>query len=519
MTPKEQTRLQVLTSLLAEHTTLDQAATLMSVSPRHTRRILAAYRESGAGALAHGHRGRKPANAIPEATRSRLVHLARTTYEGANHSHLSELLAEREGIVIGRTTLRRILVSAGLNSPRRRRPPKHRVRRQRMPREGMLIQLDGSYHRWLGDDRPQFTLLFAVDDATGAVAGALFCDHEDTSSYFLLMQGLLRRRGIPLALYTDRHSVFKHRPEYQPAGTPTQFGRAMEELGIQMIFALSPQAKGRVERTAGTFQDRLITELRLAGATTALQARAVLKQFLPRFNRRFGVPAQCPEPAFRPLQPDLHLEQVLCFKHRRRVARDNTVKYQRHTLQLLPGQQRRSYAGAVVVVLEGMDGQLPVQHEGCIIAAQEAPPSPGFLRSANGASPSAPIPSSGPDGLAEPSATTVDPLRTLTDEEDNHRAAIGNACVAGLQVAPSPRKPTFLQRERWKAVQQAKLQGMSIRGMARELGIHRNTVRKYIDAASPPARRAPIASTTAPSDTIADYTGDISGEHLDGHLS
>ena len=335
MTPKEQTRLQVLNSLLVEHMTLDQAATLMGVSPRHTRRILVDYRKNGAASLAHGHRGRKPANAIPEATRSRVVHLARTVYEGANHTHLSELLSEREGLDMGRTTLRRILVNAGLSSPRRRRPPKHRVRRQRMPREGMLIQMDGSYHRWLGEDGPQFTILFAVDDATGCVVNALFCDHEDTSSYFLLMQGLLRRRGIPLALYTDRHPVFKHKSEYQPAGTPTQFGRAMEELGIQLIFAMSPQAKGRVERTAGTFQDRLITELRLAGATTLEQAKAVLKQFLPRFDRRFGVPTQCLEPAFRPLQRDLPLEQVLCFKHRRRVARDNTVKYQRHTLQLL----------------------------------------------------------------------------------------------------------------------------------------------------------------------------------------
>ena len=144
---------------------------------------------------------------------------------------------------MGRTTLRRILVNAGLSSPRRRRPPKHRVRRQRMPREGMLIQLDGSYHRWLGEGGPQFTILLAVDDATGCVVNALFCDHEDTGSYFLLMQGLLRRFGIPLALYTDRHAVFKHRSEYQPAGTPTQFGRAMEELGVQVIFALSPQAK------------------------------------------------------------------------------------------------------------------------------------------------------------------------------------------------------------------------------------------------------------------------------------
>ena len=201
--------------------------------------------------------------------------------------------------------------------------------------------MDGSYHRWLGGQAPPFTLLIAVDDATGTVVDALFCEQEDTSSYFLLMQGLLRRRGIPLALYSDRHPVFKHKSEYQPAGTPTQFGRAMEELGIQLIFAMSPQAKGRVERTAGTFQDRLITELRLAGATTLEQAKAVLKQFLPRFDRRFGVPTQCPEPAFRPLQRDLPLEQVLCFKHRRRVARDNTVKYQRHTLQLLPDSKRR----------------------------------------------------------------------------------------------------------------------------------------------------------------------------------
>ena len=244
MTAKEQTRLQVLNSLLAEHMTLYQAATLMGVSQRHTRRILADYRRNGAASLAHGHRGRKPANAIPETIRRRVVHLARTVYEGANHTHLSELLSEREGLDMGRTTLRRILVNAGLSSPRRRRPPKHRVRRQRMPREGMLVQLDGSYHRWLGEDGPQFTILFAVDDATGCVLNALFCDHENTSSYFLLMQGLIRRRGIPLALYTDRHAVFKHRSEHQPAGTPTQFGRAMEEMGTQLIFALSPQAKG-----------------------------------------------------------------------------------------------------------------------------------------------------------------------------------------------------------------------------------------------------------------------------------
>lgn len=401
LTPREQSRLQVLNNLLAEQITLDQAAELMGITTRHTRRILEAYRRNGAAALAHGLRGHKPANAVPEAIRGRVVHLAGTIYQGVNHSHLSELLGEREGIDMGRSTLRRILVNAGLASPRGRRPPKHRVRRQRMPQEGMLIQLDGSYHRWLGDLSPPFTLLLAVDDATGAVADALFCEHEDSLNYFLLLQGLIRRQGLPLALYTDRHPVFKHKLDRQP----TQFARAMEELGIQMIFALSPQAKGRVERTAGTFQDRLITELRLAGATTVEEATAVLKQFLPRFNRRFQVPAHCSDSAFQSLPPDLRLRQVLCFKHKRRVARDNTVKFHRHTLQLLPGRQRRSYAGATVLVLHGLDGRLSLQHEGRIIAAQTAPASPRSLRNGIRPAPGDAIPSVEPqDGsqLREP---------------------------------------------------------------------------------------------------------------------
>ena len=501
MTPKEQTRLQVLSSLLAEQIALDQAAELMGVTSRHTRRILAAYREHGAAALAHGHRGRRPVNATPEALVVDVAHLARTRYAGVNHTHLAELLAEREGIHIGRTTLRRILLDAGLSSPRRRRPPKHRVRRQRMPRAGMLIQLDGSYHPWLGDQAPPFTLLLAVDDATGQVVSALFCEHEDARSYFLLIRALVEHRGVPVALYTDRHAVFKHTPgPGLPAG-PTQFSRAMDEMGTQMIFALSPQAKGRVERAAGTFQDRLITELRLAGATTMKQAKTVLKQFLPRYNRRFQVPAQCPDPAFRPLPPDLHLGQVLCFKHKRRVARDNTVKFQRHTLQLLPDRHRRSYAGAAVVVLHGLDGRLSLQHEGRIIAVQEAPPSPGSLR--NGIKPSSGDARQSPDpkGLSEPRETAPDPL-TMVAAANGHGSVIDDEDVVSMTVTTSPRRPTFLQQARWDAVQKAKLEGMSIRKMARELGLHRDTVRRYIDTETPPTRRSPATLPASTSDTI-----------------
>ena len=241
---REQTRLQVLNSLLADHMTTDQAATLMGVSERHARRLLAAYRKEGAAALAHGNRGCRPANTTPDSLATDVVLLARTRYAGVNHTHLSELLREREGIDIGRNTLRKILTDAGVSSPRGRRPPKHRVRRQRMPREGMLLQVDGSYHRWLGEDGPQFTLLLAVDDATGIVVNALFCELENTRSYFQLIEGLIRSYGIQLALYADRHAVFKHTPPSETASAPTQFSRAMDELGIQLIFARSPQAKG-----------------------------------------------------------------------------------------------------------------------------------------------------------------------------------------------------------------------------------------------------------------------------------
>ena len=228
-----------------------------------------------------------------------------------------------------------------------------------------------------------------------------------------------------------------------------------------------------------------------------------MQQFLPRFNRRFGVPARCPEPAFRPLQRDLPVEQVLCFKHRRRVARDNTVKYYRHTLQLLPSQQRRSYAGAVVVVLEGLDGRLSLQHEGRIIASQEAPPSPASLRSCNETSPAATIPA--PQLSSKPSVTALElPSEKSDQEEAAHAAAIDDPDVAGLRVVASPRRPTFLQQERWKAVQEAKRRGLSIRGMARDLGIHRDTVRRYIDADSPPTRPTPATHPAATSDTIAD---------------
>ena len=475
---KEQARLQILNGLLSEHMTVDQAAMLMGVSTRHTRRILAAYTEEGAAALAHGHRGRRAPNTTPDSIRAEVLSLARTTYSGVNHTHLSELLRERDGIDIARNTLRRILVGAGVNSPRRRRPPKHRVRRQRMPREGMLIQIDGSYHRWLGEDGPQFMLLLAVDDATGKVVSALFCEYENTRDYLVLMRGLIERHGVPIALYTDRHPVFKHVPGTGAPSAPTQFSRAMDEFGIQMIYALSPQAKGRVERAAGTFQDRLVTELRLAGATTIEDAGVVLRDFLPHFNERFGVSAPESEVAYRPVDKEKCLDRVLCFRHSRKVAKGNTVRYRRSTLQLLPGMERPTYAGVKVDVLEGLNGQLIVEHEGQLIPSQEAPPRPNILRGVNGYPSHAPPYRNGLGSRWERVLASLD--RERAEENDrNHDSG----------AARARRKPTPKQIARWEAVHTAKRRGLSIRAITRETGIHRKTVRKYLKADSPPMNR------------------------------
>ena len=201
------------------------------------------------------------------------------------------------------------------------------------------------------------------------------------------------------------------------------------------------------------------------------------------------------------MPPDLHLGQVLCFKHKRRVARDNAVKFQRHTLQLLPDRQRRSYVGAAVVVLHGLDGRLSLQHEGRIIAAQEAPPSPGPLR--NGIKPSSGDASQSPDpkGLSQPRETAPDPL-IMVAAANGHGSVIDDADVVSMTVTTSPRRSTFLQQARWDAVQKAKLEGMSIRKMARELGLHRDTVRRYSDAETPPTRRSPATLPASTSDTI-----------------
>ena len=240
---------------------------------------------------------------------------------------------------------------------------------------------------------------------------------------------------------------------------------------------------------------RLVTELRLAGATTIDDANRVLDDFLPRFNERFGVPSRHAETAYRVLEPGMCLDTVLCLKYRRRVGRDNTVKYRWRTLQLLPDRGRPSYAGSVVDVLEGLDGRLAVQHEGRIVASQEAPPRPSILRSFDTRTVHTTVPSRHTNGVIRRSEDEVASMGTMLEVDKLRDDADRNgAARVRKTVTPRSRKPTPLQTARWKAVQKAKRKGLSIRGIARELGIHRETVRKYMHAESPPMSLARATS-------------------------
>ena len=388
----EQGRLQALNLVLEGQMEVAEAASVLGLSERHAWRILAAYKKEGAVALAHGNRGCRPANATSEEIRQRVITLARTQYAGLNHTHLTELLAEREALTLSRSTVRNILVGAGLGSSRHRRSPRHRCRRERMPQEGVLVQMDGSYHDWLEGRRPWITLLLSVDDATGTVPYALFREEEDTGGYFRLLWGILQSRGVPLAVYTDRHSVFQPpRRSYESLDESlvkgrglTQVARALCELGVCQVFARSPEAKGRIERMNGTFQDRLVSELRMAGASTLGDANKILWKFLPGFNQRFGVPPAQTESAYRPINMAQDPAAILCFKHECKVARDNTVKHKSRTLQLLPEAEHPSYSGVRAEIQERLDGNIVVCYQGRVIPTREAPPRPNILSSGNG---------------------------------------------------------------------------------------------------------------------------------------
>jgi transposase len=373
---KSKKRDSIFQDLDSHRMTAVEAAQSLGITERQVWRLLAAFRLEGRDAVIHGNRGRMPIQTLSPEIRQRIIELAQTKYSGFNQTHFAEKLRDVEKIMVSRPTVWRILLEAGIRSPQRHRRPKHRSRRERRPRAGMMLQVDGSNHDWMEGRGPQLTLLGAVDDATGEVVGALFRKEEDTHGYMLLLHEIVVQRGIPLAIYADQHSIFIHTAseketiDEQLAGqrTPTQLGRVLDDLAIELITALSPQAKGRVERVWGTFQDRLVSEFRLAGISTRDEANQFLQTYLPTYNAKFARSPAETDNAYRPLPAKLDLSVIFSFQYSRVVANDNTVRVGATTMQIPENAERSSYAKAKTLFCVGIDGSTFVLHNGRRIA-------------------------------------------------------------------------------------------------------------------------------------------------------
>jgi len=370
LTMREAERYKVISEVEGGYLKGGEAAGILGLSERQVYRIKARVKEEGAGGVIHRSKGKRSPYWLKEKIRERIDHLYQSKYRGFNLTHMTEFLNGEEGIRVSRESVRQILLEKG-SYTKQRRQPKHRQWREPCSREGQMVQYDTSDHDWLEGRGPRLYLIKGVDDATSKVAGAKFVLTDGVKQNIGVFWDMIRRRGIPLSVYVDRGSNFKttrhHSIEDQLKGEypSTQFARALEELGVKMIYANSPQAKGRIERKFGVFQDRLCSEFRLYNISTLEDANRYLwEKFIPRHNRMFSRTAKEPGSAYRPLPPGLSLKDIFCLKDERMVAGDNTISYQGRAFQILPNQYRSSYYKAKVEIHEYLDDSISLFYQG-----------------------------------------------------------------------------------------------------------------------------------------------------------
>jgi transposase len=381
MSQKEFQRVKVIENAAGGRLSVREASRLLQLSERQVQRLKRRYRPDSLVWVRHGNRGRSVPWAVALPQQQLILKLARGKYQGFNDSHLTEKLRAEENLAVSRETVRRILRAAKLASPQKRRPRKYRSRRPPRPRFGMMALTDASRHDWLQGRGPELTLIGFQDDATSQILAAHFqLEAENTLGYLRVLQTMIAMHGVPLSLYRDRHSIFQRNDAYwtlaeQLAGkqSPTQLGRALQELGIEQIPAYSPQAKGRIERAWRTCQDRLVSELRLARATTLPQANIVLASFCADYNQRFARPASDTASDFRRLPRRFDLARCLSLHYQRVVAADHTVTLGAQSIALPPLPGARGYAGETVELSHQLDGTLCVFRGDALLLALPLP--------------------------------------------------------------------------------------------------------------------------------------------------
>lgn len=350
MTQQEVTKLRVINQAIDKVITIREAAELLNLSERQVIRLKGGVLKQGPAFIIHKNRGRKPEHALTGNKREEIVRLKQSKYQEANFAHFQELLEEHENICVSYPTVYRVLSEAGITSPKKQRKRKAHHRRKRKPQEGMLVQIDASPHPWIIGETA-FSLHGAIDDATGKILALFFTENECLEGYFQVMEQIINRQGIPISIYCDRHSIFispkdgKLSIDEQLQGKQvnlTQFGRAMDELGVNVIKAKSAQGKGRIERLWETLQSRLPVEFKIRGINTMKVANAFLTQFINRYNTRFAVEPENPESAFRSLDNSIDLDTILCIKEERIIIEGSAFSYQGNYYQLIQNQKGAS---------------------------------------------------------------------------------------------------------------------------------------------------------------------------------
>ena len=340
MTQKEMVRLKVAERLLAKEMKIDEAARILNISTRQVKRITERVKRSGPGAVIHANRARKPANATDNIIKDLVVELKKDKYQSANFSHFTELLSEKENITLSQPTVHRILVSAGIKSPKKKKKTREHRYRKRMECAGAMVQIDASPYCWLGS--ANLNLHGAIDDATGNILGLYLAKEECLSGYFEVARQMVKNAGIPLSIYSDKHTIFfspkrklSIQDELEGIREPyTQFSAAMSELGINLIAAGSPQAKGRIERLWATLQDRLVVEFLLNGIKDIDDANMFMQNYINEFNRRFSV-APKGETVFRKAAKAINIDYILCRKLKRKLDNGSALSYKGEHYQLI----------------------------------------------------------------------------------------------------------------------------------------------------------------------------------------
>lgn len=388
MRPREWKRLDAARRIQTRSLTVGQAAQIVGLSTRQMRRLLRAVEALGEKGVVHGNTGMIPAHRIGAKIRKKVLGLIRGRYAGFNDQHFTEKLEECEGIKLSKSTVRRILREAGVGAARKRRAPKHRKRRDRKRQAGLMILWDGSRHDWLEGRGAQMCLMGAIDDATGELLpGAHFLDQETAAAYLRVLLAIVKEKGLPWSIYMDRHGSLKRnddhwtiQEELRGEQDPTQVGLALKALDIEAIYALSPQAKGRVERMWLTLQDRLASELRLANACTIAEANEVLSFHRLHHNRRFAVEPADATPAWRRVRQGIDLDRLCSFRYDAAVGNDNTVRLDGHVFDIPPGPGNRTYAKARVEVRQLLDGSWRIYGKAGLLATAASTTAAGDLR-------------------------------------------------------------------------------------------------------------------------------------------